>query len=149
MTGEIREVLSERELAVCSGALDTSLRCLVARKLIVSVFLAHTFNWVFFFLFWRLETRLVATWHESRDNFSGPESCFVFIVFAFKIKVLIILKIMQWNYKLTKQNWMVFGLATVLPIQQVWILKFVFGPENFPGLSRKGPQALATSQVLM
>ena len=134
-------------MAVCSGALDTSLRCLVARKRIMtSVFLAHT--WVFF-LFWRLETRLVATWHESRDNFSAPESCFVFIVFAFKIKVSIILKIMPWNYKLTKQNWMVFGLATVLPIQQVWILKFVFGPEKFPGLSRNGPQALATSQVLM
>ena len=140
-------VLSERELAVCSGALDTSLRCLVARKRIMtSVFLAHTW---FFFLSWRLETRLVTTWHESRDNFSAPESCFVFIVFAFKIKVSIILKIMQWNYKLTKQNWMVFGLATVLPIQQVWILKFVFGPEKFPGLSRNGPQALATSQVLM
>ena len=110
-----------------------------------SVFLAHTW---FFFLSWRLETRLVATWHESRDNFSAPESCFVFIVFAFKIKVSIILKIMQWNYKLTKQNWMVFGLATVLPIQPVWILKFVFGPEKFPGLSRNGPQALAMFQVL-
>ena len=25
-------------------------------------------------------------------------------------------------------------------IQQVWILKFTFGPEKFPGLSRNGPQ---------
>ena len=146
MTGEIKEVLSERELAVCSGALDTSLRCLVARKRMCQCF-SHTLG--FFFLFWRLETRLVATWHESRDNFSGSESCFVFIVFAFKIKVSINLKIMQWNYKLTKQNWMVFGLATVLPIQQVWILKFVFGPQKFLGLSRNGPQTLATSQGLM
>ena len=28
-------------------------------------------------------------------NFLGPESCFVFVVFAFKIKALIILKIIQ------------------------------------------------------
>ena len=28
---------------------------------------------------------------------------------------------------------------TVLTIQLVWILKFAFGPEKFPGLSRKGP----------
>ena len=32
---------------------------------------------------------------ESLDNFSGSESFFVFIVFAFKIKVSIILKIIQ------------------------------------------------------
>ena len=32
---------------------------------------------------------------ESLDNFSGSESCFVFVVFAFKIKVSIILKIIQ------------------------------------------------------
>ena len=39
---------------------------------------------------------------ESLDyNFSGSESCFVFVVFAFKIKVSIILKIIQWTYQLT------------------------------------------------
>ena len=27
-------------------------------------------------------------------------------------------------------------------IQQVRILKFTFGPEKFPGLSKNGPQAL-------
>ena len=32
---------------------------------------------------------------ESPDDFSGPESCFVFSVFVFKIKVSIILKIIQ------------------------------------------------------
>ena len=30
---------------------------------------------------------------ESPGNFSGPESCFVFVVFAFKIEVSMILKI--------------------------------------------------------
>ena len=34
---------------------------------------------------------------ESPANFSGPESCFLFVVFAFKFKVSIILKIIQWN----------------------------------------------------
>ena len=28
---------------------------------------------------------------------------------------------------------------TELTIQLVWILKFAFGPEKFPGLSRNGP----------
>ena len=32
---------------------------------------------------------------ESPGNCSGPETCFVFVVFAFKMKVLIILKIIQ------------------------------------------------------
>ena len=44
---------------------------------------------------------------------------------------------------------MAFGLATVLPIQQVWILKSLFGSQKLPCLSRNVPQALATSQVLM
>ena len=32
---------------------------------------------------------------ESPRNCSGPETCFVFVMFAFKMKVLIILKIIQ------------------------------------------------------
>ena len=32
---------------------------------------------------------------ESSSNFSGPESCFVFEVFVFKSKVLIILRIIR------------------------------------------------------
>ena len=46
--------------------------------------------------------------YESRGNFSGPESCFVFAAFTFKIKVSIILKIMKLNYQLKKQNWLVY-----------------------------------------
>ena len=45
---------------------------------------------------------------ESLDNFSGSESCFVFVVFAFKIKVSIILKIIQWTYQLRRKiDWCV------------------------------------------
>ena len=40
---------------------------------------------------------------ESPDNFSGPKSCFMFAVFAFKIKVSIILKTIQWNYQLANK----------------------------------------------
>ena len=32
---------------------------------------------------------------ESPGNFSGPESCFMFAVFVFKIKVLFILKMIK------------------------------------------------------
>ena len=35
------------------------------------------------------------TFLESPDNFSGPEGCFMFAVYAVKIKVSIILKIIQ------------------------------------------------------
>lgn len=42
---------------------------------------------------------------ESPGDFSRSESCFVFVVFGFNIKFWIILKIIQWNSPLTKQNW--------------------------------------------
>ena len=66
-------------------------------------------------------------------------SAFMFIVFAFKIKLLIILKMTQWNYQLRKQNWPVCELhcrLTVLLYIQYSISKFLFGPEKLPGLSR-------------
>ena len=47
---------------------------------------------------------------ERFGNFSGPESYFVFTVFTFKIKVSIILKMIQRNYQLTKQNWLICEL---------------------------------------
>ena len=49
---------------------------------------------------------------ESPGNFSDPESCFVFAVFTFKIKASIIMKRIQWNYQLTKQNWLVCGAGS-------------------------------------
>lgn len=33
----------------------------------------------------------------SSANFSGPESCLVFVVFTFKIKGSVILEIIQWH----------------------------------------------------
>ena len=38
------------------------------------------------------------------DNFSGPKSFFMFAVFAFKIKISISLKTIQWNYQLANKT---------------------------------------------
>ena len=48
--------------------------------------------------YWLLSSGLRARgpYLESPGNFSGPESCFMFAVFAIKIKVLIILKMVKW-----------------------------------------------------
>ena len=83
------------------------------------------------------------------DNFSSLENCFVFLVFAFKINVSIILKIIQGTYQLTKKK--LTGVSAKncdTIIQQVLILKFAFGPEKFPGLLRSGPLALITMHLL-
>ena len=60
-------------------------------------------SWNNLFYVW-IEALKYLTWFwclglffESPTNFSGPEGCFLFVVFAFKIKVLIILKIIQCN----------------------------------------------------
>ena len=44
---------------------------------------------------------------ESHGIFLGPESCFVFVVFAFKINVSIIFKIIQWNISYWSNIWFV------------------------------------------
>ena len=51
---------------------------------------------------------------ESSVGFSGPESCFRFAVFTFKMKVSIILTMIQRNYQLTRQNRLVCELGTML-----------------------------------
>ena len=62
---------------------------------------------------------------ECPGNFSGLESCFMFTVYAFKIKVSIILKMIQWNYQLTKQNWPVCVLLSVLIFSRIWFLNLL------------------------
>ena len=47
------------------------------------------------FFFLRKLTRPRGLFLERPGIFSGPESCFVFVVFAFKINASIILKIIQ------------------------------------------------------
>ena len=55
----------------------------------------------------RHDFRIWGSFLESPGNFSGPESWIMIAGFAFKTKVSIILKMMKWNYQLTKQNWFV------------------------------------------
>ena len=52
----------------------------------------------------------------KKNNFPGPESCYVFVGFAFKMKVSIInfLKIIQVKHQLSKQFGLVCGLGIVL-----------------------------------
>ena len=57
---------------------------------------------------------------ESPNNYSGPKRCFMFVVFAFKIKVSIILKIIRWNYETLKQDSPVGGQGTVLLFNRFW-----------------------------
>ena len=59
---------------------------------------------------------------------------------AFKIKGSIIFK--NNTRKLSFKEAKLTGLCarSCATIQQVVILKFAFGPEKFPGLSRNGPQ---------
>ena len=61
---------------------------------------------------------------ESSRSFSGPQSCFVYTVFTFKIKVSIILTMMQWNYQLTKQNGLFCELLELCYYSTSLTLKF-------------------------
>ena len=47
----------------------------------------------------------------------------------------------QWNYHLTKQNWLFCGLGTGLLFNKYWFWNLPSSPEKFPGLWRNGPQA--------
>ena len=68
--------------------------------------------------------------HVSQDKFSGPKSCFMFAVFTFKIKVSKILKMIRWKYQLTKQNWTVCELGTVLLFNRFWLQNLPSDPEK-------------------
>ena len=77
--------------------------------------------------------------HERPGNSSGPESCFMFAVFAFKIKVSIILKkIVLWGYQLTKPSWLVCELGTVLRFNLFWFQNLPSGPKRFRGFRETG-----------
>ena len=98
----------------------------------------YPFSLSWSFSLWTFSVRLwvPGVFLESPGNYSGPESCFVFVAFTFKIKVLIILKIREWNYQLTKQNWLVYGPGTVLLFSRFGFhclrARKVFGPFGKP-----------------
>ena len=61
----------------------------------INIYITCTFITKLYFIFNWISLRLRGLFLESPVNFSGPESCFVFAVFAFKIKASIILKIIE------------------------------------------------------
>ena len=69
----------------------------------------------------------------------GGERCFMFAVCAFKIQVSIILIMIQWSYQLTKQNWLVCELGTVLLLQRFWFWNLPSGPKSFRAFRETGP----------
>ena len=70
---------------------------------------------------------------ESPSNFSGPKSCFMFAMFAFKIKVSVILKMILVTMKLPVNEAKLTSLwaRNFATIQQVLILKFPFRSERY------------------
>ena len=61
----------------------------------------------------------------------------MFAAFAFKIKDSILLKMIRWNYQLTKQNWFVRQELCYYSTGFDFEICF-FGPDKLPGLSRNG-----------
>ena len=88
---------------------------------------------------WRLTARTWDSFLESPGNFSGPESCLMFAVFAFKIKVSTTLKMIRWNYQLTKRNWTVCGQGTVLLFNRFWFHILPLDPKSYRPFRGTGP----------
>ena len=80
-----------------------------------------------------------AGFFESSGNFSDPESRFTFAVFTFKIDVLIVFKIIQWNYQLTKQNWIATHKLSNFPSStDIFIVSFSKVFIIYPWLKGRG-----------
>ena len=86
---------------------------------------------------------------ESPSNFSGPKSCFMFAMFAFKIKVSVILKMILVTMKLPVNEAKLTSLwaRNFTTIQQVLILKFVFRSERYWAFRETDP-CLVSYQII-
>ena len=89
-------------------------------------------------------------WHLKMLWFPGtrfsevPKSCFMFAVFAFNIKVSIILKMIEWKYQLKKQNWPVCELGTVLYYSTSFDFKIYLRTRNVTGpIEKQAPGSTA------
>ena len=78
---------------------------------------------------------------ESPSNFSGPKSCFMLAMFAFKIKVSVILKMILVTMKLPVNEAKLTSLwaRNFATIQQVLILKFAFRSERYWAFQETDP----------
>ena len=85
---------------------------------------------------------------ESPDNVSRPKSAFMFTVFALlKIKVSIILKKTKWNHQLTKQNWPVYELGTLLLFNCFWFRNLPSDPRSCRDVRETGPYIVCFEAV--
>ena len=61
-------------------------------------------------------------------------------VFAFKIKVSLILKMIQWNCQSTRQNWPVSELGTALLFNRFWFQNLPSHPKSYWAFQETGPR---------
>ena len=77
---------------------------------------------------------------ESPDNFSGPESCFLFAAFAFRINVSIILKINKVKLSVNEAKLTGLCMGKELCYYSTGLdFKIAFGPKSFQGFRVTGP----------
>ena len=77
---------------------------------------------------------------ESSDNFSGPESCFLFAAFAFRINVSIILKINKVKLSVNEAKLTGLCMGKELCYYSTGLdFKIAFGPKSFQGFRATGP----------
>ena len=85
------------------------------------------------FLFWAL-------FLESPDGFADPESRSKFAMITFKINVLRNLKMIQWNYQSSKQNWLVCELRTLLLFNRFLFEYLILGPISYQNFWEANPR---------
>ena len=84
-------------------------------------------------LFWAL-------FLEIPDGFAGPESCSKFAMITFKINVLRNLKMIQWNYQSSKQNWLACELRTMLLFNRFWFKCLILGLISYQNFWETNPR---------
>ena len=88
-----------------------------------------------------------------RLTHSGPGACFSKVSITFRPEKLfyvcrvciqdqssIILKMIQWNYQLTKQNWLVCELGTLLLFNWFWFQNLLSDPKSYRAFRETGPR---------
>ena len=66
----------------------------------------------------------------------------MFAELAFKIKVLIIYKLIQWKYQLTKQYWPVCEFQTLLQFNRLWFQNLPSDPKSYRAFREMDPWPL-------
>ena len=73
---------------------------------------------------WKWNAEMHPNMRQAYDQGLAPKSCFLFLVFIFKIELWIVLKFKRWEYHETKQN------------RSTRMTRYGFGPVALPRISR-------------